>query len=155
VLTLPECTEIESGLDAVARRLEQGEAPTASDEDVHTLIDRLLHEEIGDTASKLHTGRSRNDQVATASRMWAMDAAGRLDAAVRSLQHVMIDQAHGLETALMPAYTHLQRAQPVSRLANAVGDRVRLELSSRGLQTTELSEGAAEQPSAELPGKKG
>src|SRR5204862_5253983 len=53
VLTLEESKEIERGLDSVAQRLEDGEAPTASDEDVHTLIDRLLHDEIGDVASKL------------------------------------------------------------------------------------------------------
>ena len=94
-------------------------SPAASDEDVHTLIDRLLHEEIGDVASKLHTGRSRNDQVATATRLWSMEAATRLDAAVRGLQRVMIDQAHGLETALMPSYTHMQRAIPVSARALA------------------------------------
>jgi len=105
VLTLDECNEIESGLDAVARRLDLGEQPAAGDEDVHTLIDRLLHDEIGDAASKLHTGRSRNDQVATATRLWAMEAANRLDVAVRGLERVMIDQAHGLETALMPSYT--------------------------------------------------
>ena len=114
VLTIAECKEIERGLDAVTRRLDAGAEPIASDEDVHTFIDRLLHEEIGDVASKLHTGRSRNDQVATATRMWAMDATGQLDSAVRQLQQVMIDQAHGLETALMPSYTHLQRAIPVS-----------------------------------------
>src|SRR5215470_15922823 len=108
VLTLAECNDIERGLDGVARRLAAGELPIASDEDVHTLIDRLLHLEVGDVASKLHTGRSRNDQVATATRMWAMDAALKLDRAVRQLQQVMIDQAHGLETSLMPSYTHLQ-----------------------------------------------
>ena len=84
VLTLEECTELEHGLDAVAARLAAGEQPAASDEDVHTLIDRLLHEEIGDTASKLHTGRSRNDQVATATRLWSIDAVNRLDEAARS-----------------------------------------------------------------------
>ena len=114
VLTLAECSRIENGLDAVAERLAEGEQPIASDEDVHTLIDRLLHDEIGDVASKLHTGRSRNDQVATATRLWAMDAASQLDAAVRAVQHVMIDQAHGLETTVMPSYTHMQRAIPVS-----------------------------------------
>jgi len=149
VLTLAECTEIESGLAAVARRLEQGEAPRASDEDVHTLIDRLLHEEIGDTASKLHTGRSRNDQVSTASRMWAMDASGRLDSAVRPLQAVMIDQAHGLETALMPAYTHLQRAQPVSAAHWLLShfwplerDRTRLKAAQKGAAVLPLGSGA-------------
>jgi len=149
VLTLAECTEIESGLSAVARRLELGVEPTASDEDVHTLIDRLLHEEIGDTASKLHTGRSRNDQVATASRMWSMDAAGRLDTAVRALQQVMIDQAHGLETALMPAYTHMQRAQPVSAAHWLLShfwplerDRVRLKGAQKCAAVLPLGSGA-------------
>jgi argininosuccinate lyase len=114
VLTLAECSDMEHGLDAVAHRFEQGEQPLATDEDIHTMIDRLLHEEVGDVASKLHTGRSRNDQVATATRMWTMEATERLDAAVRLLQHTMIDQAHGLETAVMPSYTHMQRAIPVS-----------------------------------------
>src|SRR3712207_3312572 len=63
VLTVEESKAIESGLDAVAARLAAGEQPLPSDEDVHTVIDRLLHQEIGTVASKLHTGRSRNDQV--------------------------------------------------------------------------------------------
>ena len=86
VLTVEESKAIESGLDAVAARLAGGEQPLPSDEDVHTVIDRLLHEEIGTVASKLHTGRSRNDQVATATRLWAMSACTRLDAAVRATQ---------------------------------------------------------------------
>ncbi len=114
VLTLEESKLIERGLDVVAARLTEGVTPVPSDEDVHTLIDRLLHEEIGDTASKLHTGRSRNDQVATASRLWAMDAAGHLDAAIRDLQQVILDQAAALDGVLMPSYTHMQRAQPVA-----------------------------------------
>ena len=114
VLSLDESKAIEHGLDAVAQRLEEGESPAPGDEDVHTLIDRLLHEEIGDVASKLHTGRSRNDQVSTAARLWAMDACKRLDAAIRQLQQVIVDRANGLETTVMPAYTHLQRAIPVS-----------------------------------------
>src|SRR5687767_15986422 len=114
VLTLEESRAIERGLDAVAERLGDGESPAPSDEDVHTLIDRLLHEEIGDVASKLHTGRSRNDQVATATRLWSMDACSKLDTAARSLQQVMLDHAASLEDVLMPAYTHMQRAQPVS-----------------------------------------
>jgi argininosuccinate lyase len=114
VLTLDESKAIERGLDAVGARLIDGEAPLPSDEDVHTLIDRLLHDEVGDVASKLHTGRSRNDQVATATRLWTMDACQQLDGAVRTLQRVMIEQAGALETVLMPSYTHLQRAIPVS-----------------------------------------
>jgi argininosuccinate lyase len=114
VLTLEESREIESGLSTVGQKISQGALPQPSDEDVHTMIDRMLHEEIGDVASKLHTGRSRNDQVSTATRLWTMDATLDLDHAVRALQQVMVDQAITLENDLMPAYTHLQRAQPVS-----------------------------------------
>jgi argininosuccinate lyase len=114
VLSLEESKRIEKGLDKVAEKLGQGASPLPSDEDVHTMIDRMLHDEIGDVASKLHTGRSRNDQVATATRLWCIDACGKLDAAIRGLQHVMLDHAESLEDVLMPSYTHLQRAQPVS-----------------------------------------
>ena len=114
VLTLAESDTIVAGLDAVARRIDAGAAPKPTDEDVHTLIDRLLHDEIGDVASKLHTGRSRNDQVATATRLWAMDACRRVDGALRSLQHTLLERAEEVRDHLMPAYTHLQRAQPVS-----------------------------------------
>jgi argininosuccinate lyase len=114
VLTLDESHALERGLDAVARRLGAGERPIASDEDVHTLIDRLLHEEVGDVASKLHTGRSRNDQVATATRLWTMDALQHVDTAIREMEQGIVDRASEVEQFLMPAYTHLQRAQPVS-----------------------------------------
>jgi argininosuccinate lyase len=149
VLTLAECNELERGLDAVSARLQGGEQPSDGDEDVHTLIDRLLHLEVGDVASRLHTGRSRNDQVATATRLWSMEAANRLDAAVRALQQVMIDQAHGLETALMPSYTHLQRAIPVSGAHWLLShfwplerDRVRLRASQRAAAVLPLGSGA-------------
>ena len=113
VLTLEESVRMEAGLDRVAERLADGVTPLASDEDVHTLIDRLLREEIGDLGAKLHTGRSRNDQVATATRLWTIDAAQRVDAAVRELQAVLIERAESLGDAVMPAYTHMQQAQPV------------------------------------------
>jgi argininosuccinate lyase len=116
ILSVDDSTHIEEGLDAVATRLRNGARPVPGDEDVHTMIDRMLHEEIGDLASRLHTGRSRNDQVATATRLWAMDATTALDVAVRALQQVMLDHAGALaaDGLLMPSYTHLQRAQPVS-----------------------------------------
>src|SRR5881628_1668304 len=114
VLTLDESKAMERGLDAVAARLDAGEQPIASDEDVHTLIDRLLHAEVGEVASKLHTGRSRNDQVATATRLWTMELCQRLDHGLRLLQGVLLEQAESLQTALMPSYTHMQRAIPVS-----------------------------------------
>lgn len=114
VLTRDERDAIRYGLDAVAEKLATGATPADSDEDVHTMIDRMLHAEVGDAASKLHTGRSRNDQVATATRMWSMHSAAKLDVAIRQLQKVMVAHAERLRATLMPAYTHMQRAQPVS-----------------------------------------
>ena len=114
VLTAPEAEAVVAGLDRVAGRIAAGEAPMASDEDVHTFVDRLLHEEAGEPASRLHTGRSRNDQVATGTRLWAMDACDRVTLMVREVQGALVAQAELHVEALMPAYTHLQRAQPVS-----------------------------------------
>jgi argininosuccinate lyase len=114
VLTTRESAQIIKGLDAVAARIADGEKPVATDEDVHTMIDRLLHDEAGAVASRLHTGRSRNDQVATATRLWTMNACESLDILIVPLQRAIIAQAARLERAVMPAYTHLQRAQPVS-----------------------------------------
>ena len=149
VLSLEESKAIERGLEAVAERLDAGEQPAPSDEDVHTLIDRLLHEEIGDVASRLHTGRSRNDQVSTASRLWTMDACRRIDAAARQLQQVIVDRAVELETAVMPGYTHLQRAIPVSAAHWLLShfwplerDRQRLRCASRSAAALPLGSGA-------------
>jgi argininosuccinate lyase len=114
VLSADEGRALDQGLDAVGQRLAGGALPELSDEDVHTMIDRMLHEEVGDVAAKLHTGRSRNDQVATATRLWCADVAQTLDTAVRAVQQVLLDHATALELSLMPAYTHLQRAQPVA-----------------------------------------
>lgn len=114
IITVDEGVALQQGLDRVGARLADGAQPVATDEDIHTMIDRLLHEEAGTVASKLHTGRSRNDQVATASRLWTMEACQQLDAAVRVLQGALLTQAETLTNAILPAYTHLQRAQPVS-----------------------------------------
>jgi len=149
VLTLEESKKIERGLTMVGQKLAAGAQPLSSDEDVHTLIDRMLHDEIGDVASKLHTGRSRNDQVATATRLWSMDACTRLDITVRTLQQVMLDHAAKLGDVLMPAYTHLQRAQPVSAAHWMLShfwplerDRARISSASRGAAVLPLGSGA-------------
>jgi len=149
VVTLEESKRIERGLSAVGEKLAAGAAPLPSDEDVHTMIDRMLHEEVGDLASKLHTGRSRNDQVATATRLWAMDACVKLDVAARALQQVMVDHAGALEETLMPAYTHLQRAQPVSGAHWMLShfwplerDRARIAAASRAAAVLPLGSGA-------------
>ena len=149
VLTIEESRTIERGLDAVGARIAAGAQPLASDEDVHTMIDRLLHEEAGDVASRLHTGRSRNDQVATATRLWTMDVCQRLDHALRTLQGVMLEQAESLETTLMPSYTHMQRAIPVSGAHWLLShfwplerDRVRIRAAGKSAAVLPLGAGA-------------
>ena len=113
VLTGAERQTILGGLDAVEKGLAAGAADGAADEDIHSLVERLLSEAIGPLAGKLHTGRSRNDQMATDLRLWTTAALLRLDAALATLGRALIGQAErGLEL-LMPAYTHTQRAQPV------------------------------------------
>lgn len=114
VYTPEECRVVVDGLEAVAQRFAAGEQPTAADEDIHTMVDRLLHQEAGAPAGRLHTGRSRNDQVATDTRLWTMDAIDRLDVLMRDVQCALLEQAEALTDAVMPAYTHLQRAQPVA-----------------------------------------
>ncbi len=149
VLTLEESKKIERGLSAVGQKLAAGAEPLASDEDVHTLIDRMLHDEVGEVASKLHTGRSRNDQVATATRLWSMDACTKIDTATRTLEHAMVEKATALEDALMPSYTHLQRAQPVSGAHWMLShfwplerDRARIASASRAAAVLPLGSGA-------------
>jgi argininosuccinate lyase len=149
VITLEESKQIEKGLAAVAEKFAAGATPVPSDEDVHTMIDRMLHEEVGEVASKLHTGRSRNDQVATATRLWSMDACAKLDSSARMLQQVMLDHAETLQDVLMPAYTHLQRAQPVSAAHWMLShfwplerDRARIASASRAAGILPLGSGA-------------
>ncbi len=149
VLTREEAEQLRAGLDRVGMRLADGAQPIATDEDIHTMIDRLLHEEAGTVASKLHTGRSRNDQVATASRLWTIDACHKLDAAIRELQQALLTQATSMADAILPAYTHLQRAQPVSGAHWLLShfwplerDRTRLANAARGAATLPLGSGA-------------
>lgn len=108
-----ECEVIRNGLDSVAAVIASGNIVDPQDEDVHTLVDRLLHDAVGDVASKLHTGRSRNDQVATDTRMWCADACAQIKSSILELQKTLVARADELADTMMPAYTHLQRAQPV------------------------------------------
>lgn len=149
VLTDGEATEIRQGLDEVGRQITGGAVPEPADEDVHTCIDRMLHDAVGSVASRLHTGRSRNDQVATATRLWTMDACVSLDVMLRDLQQVILEKARSLEHDVMPAYTHLQRAQPVSgahwmlsHFWPVARDRQRLAAAARACATLPLGSGA-------------
>ncbi|MGD8867540.1 MAG: argininosuccinate lyase [Gemmatimonadales bacterium] len=108
-----EIRRLFDGLEGVRARLAVGAAATASDEDIHTLVERLLREEIGETAGALRTGRSRNDQAATATRLWVMRAVDGLRDQLRRLQAALVAQAETSVDAIAPAYTHLQRAQPI------------------------------------------
>jgi argininosuccinate lyase len=83
------------------------------DEDIHTAVERRLGELIGPTAGKLHTGRSRNDQVTTDLRLYLMSSAKNLQTALSGLQSAIVDQAEAHLDVLMPGYTHLQQAQPL------------------------------------------
>jgi argininosuccinate lyase len=85
----------------------------ASDEDIHMAIERRLTELIGPLGGKLHTGRSRNDQVATDLRLWLLEACHGVDAALARLQRALRSVATRHARTLMPGYTHLQRAQPI------------------------------------------
>jgi argininosuccinate lyase len=114
LLTLQEAGQIRAGLEAVEAEFRTGSfAFQESDEDIHTAVERRLGELIGPLAGKLHTGRSRNDQVATDFRLWILEALPLLDAAIRDLQSSLMERAETDFGLLMPGYTHLQRAQPV------------------------------------------
>lgn len=84
------------------------------DEDIHTAVERRLTELVGDVGKKLHTGRSRNDQVATDLRLYTLEALNHVGVAARKLQRALTDQAEAHVDTLMPGYTHLQRAQPIT-----------------------------------------
>ncbi len=115
VLTHEECEQTVGGLHAIEEEFVDGKFVfMESDEDIHTAIERRLRELIGATAGKLHTGRSRNDQVATDFRLWMLDSLPLLDEAIRGLQAVLLDLAEAHQITLIPGYTHLQRAQPVT-----------------------------------------
>ena len=114
VLTARELAAIERGLKAVAADIRTGRLQADPKlEDIHMVIESALIERIGEPARKLHTGRSRNDQVALDLRLWARDAADELTALIRTLQRAFVRMADEQGRIVMPAYTHLQRAQPI------------------------------------------
>ncbi len=114
LITSEECQQIEQGLDDIRRQIELGEFPFSVElEDIHMHIERALIDRIGDTGRKLHTGRSRNDQVSTDLRLWTRDAIDRIDRRLVALQRAFVDRCDGDFDCILPAYTHLQRAQPV------------------------------------------
>lgn len=115
ILTSDEAGQISDGLHAIGKEIEEGRFEwKAALEDVHMNIESRLRDLIGDAAGKLHTGRSRNDQVATDMRLWTRAALDRCADAVKDVQRSFLQQAEGHEAVLMPGFTHLQIAQPIT-----------------------------------------
>jgi argininosuccinate lyase len=114
ILSDEEHAQIAPGLGIIKEEFTSGKFSfTPSDEDIHTAIERRLTELIGSTAGKLHTGRSRNDQVATDFRLWMLQTIPTIETELLDLQSALIGQAELAGETLMPGYTHLQRAQPI------------------------------------------
>jgi argininosuccinate lyase len=114
LLTREEGARLERGLATVLRELDRGRfAFQAADEDIHMAVERRLTELIGPLGGKLHTGRSRNDQVALDLRLWLRAECEAMDAALAGLQRALVRLARRHRNALLPGYTHLQRAQPI------------------------------------------
>ena len=115
VLSQEECQAIEDGLQAIQQEIEAGEFEWRVDlEDVHMNIEARLTERIGITGKKLHTGRSRNDQVATDIRLWLRDEIDLILAEITRLQQGLLGLAEAEAETIMPGFTHLQPAQPVT-----------------------------------------
>ncbi|HEX5840588.1 MAG TPA: argininosuccinate lyase, partial [Anaerolineales bacterium] len=114
ILTDAEYDSLSLGLAAVRKEFSSDQFSfEATDEDIHTAVERRLSELAGDVAGKLHTGRSRNDQVVTDFRLWILQAIPSLLNALKVLQSALVERAEAADETVMPGYTHLQRAQPI------------------------------------------
>jgi len=150
VIEQTEFELISNGLTSIKEEINQGSFDySALDEDIHSAIERRLTELIGSSARKLHTGRSRNDQVATDFRLWMMRRIPRLIEELNFFQHILIIKAEESGDSLMPGYTHLQRAQPIltahwwmSHFWPLERDKERLESLSTRVSVLPLGSGA-------------
>jgi len=115
IITAEDGTAIAQGLDQIEDEITSGVFEfSAALEDIQMNIETRLAELTGDAARRLHTARSRNDQVATDLRLWVRDAIDRIDGDIKALQSSLVDQAETHAATVMPGYTHLQTAQPVT-----------------------------------------
>lgn len=157
LITHDEFRQIEQGLHDIRQEIEQGRFPFSAElEDIHMHVERALIDRIGDTGRKLHTGRSRNDQVATAMRLWVRETIDHTDRRLLELQRAFVERCEGDFDVILPAYTHLQRAQPVlaphywlAYCEKLQRDRQRLADCRR--RTNVLSLGAAALAGTSLP----
>jgi argininosuccinate lyase len=115
IISADDVKAIEQGLADIAKEIEAGQFEWLLDlEDVHLNIEKRLTDKIGDAGKRLHTGRSRNDQVATDVRLWLRASADQVGAALKKLQLSLLDLAEAHFDTVMPGFTHLQVAQPVT-----------------------------------------
>ncbi len=150
IISVMEAREIVSGLSAILEEIASGQLtidPLA--EDIHTFVELELTRRIGDTGKKLHTGRSRNDQVATDLRLYLESEIQAIDTLLAGLQSVLQDKAQAHANTIMPGYTHLQRAQPVTFGLHLMAyhamlqrDRDRLRDCARRMMVCPLGAGA-------------
>ncbi len=114
VISKDDVALIEQGLDNIKDRIEAGNFPfDINDEDIHMSIEKALIQDIGEAGARLHTGRSRNDQVITDTRLFAKKRCGDLMRANLALRHELVKQAEKNFDVILPGYTHMQHAQPV------------------------------------------
>jgi argininosuccinate lyase len=157
LLTDAECQQIEHGLSEIHAEIVAGRFPFVLErEDIHMHIEAALTERLGDVGRKLHTARSRNDQVATDVKLWTRDALDALDGRLEGLQRAFVGFAARHRPVVLPGYTHLQRAQPVLAAHYALAyveklqrDRSRLADARRRLNVLPL--GAAALAGTSLP----
>ena len=115
IISREDQESIKAGLEGILADIEAGNiAFTADNEDIHMNVEALLTERIGDAGKRLHTARSRNDQVAVDLRLYLRRELGEVAGQVLDLQQAILDQAKQHQSTVMPGYTHLQRAQPIS-----------------------------------------
>ena len=115
IISASDVKAIVAGLDGILKDIEAGKFKFQDSlEDIHMNVEAALKERIGDAAGRLHTARSRNDQVATGFRLYVRDAVDAVDAALKDLQEALIARAEENVATLMPGFTHLQAAQPVT-----------------------------------------
>src|SRR4029079_19572154 len=115
IIAEADAAAILEGLDQIAAEYERDGVPERVElEDIHMTVEHRLGELIGEAAGRLHTARSRNDQVATDFRLWVRNACDEAVAAIRNLQRVLVERAEEHADTIMPGFTHLQVAQPVT-----------------------------------------
>ncbi len=115
IISETEGQQLVTGLEQIRREYREGKfTPGIDDEDVHFAVERRLTEIVGDAGKKLHTARSRNDQVGTDIRLYLGDQINQIRSQLREFQRVLLDRAENHVETLIPGYTHLQRAQPLS-----------------------------------------